>query len=145
MCIRDSPDDEKTQVTVNIPLADVGCKVPDDHDSKIQLDQEVGIKMKYPSLDVFIQQNLSENPNIDDIFELAAGCIDQVFTSDEVYDTFSKKEALEFLEDLNAEQFAKIQQFFETMPKLSYTLTVVNPETKVKSDLELEGLAAFFE
>ena len=139
------PDDEKTQVTVNIPLADVGCKVPDDHDSKIQLDQEVGIKMKYPSLDVFIQQNLSENPNIDDIFELAAGCIDQVFTSDEVYDTFSKKEALEFLEDLNAEQFAKIQQFFETMPKLSYTLEVLNPETKVKSDLVLEGLAAFFE
>ena len=65
------PDDEKTQVTVNIPLADVGCVIPDDHDSKIQLDQEVGIKMKYPSLDVFIQQNLSENPNIDDIFELS--------------------------------------------------------------------------
>ena len=63
---------------------------------------------------------------------LAAGCIDQVYTSDEVYDTFSKKEALEFLEDLNAEQFAKIQQFFETMPKLSYTLEVFNPETKLR-------------
>ena len=101
--------------------------------------------MKYPSLDVFIQQNLSDNPSMDDVFELAAGCIDQVYDSEEVYDSFTHKEALEFLENLNAEQFQKVQSFFETMPKLSYTLSVTNPETKVKSDLVLEGLAAFFE
>ena len=101
--------------------------------------------MKYPSLDVFIQQNLSDNPNIDDIFELAASCIGQVYDKEEVYDSFSKKEALEFLENLNSEQFQKVQGFFETMPKLSYTLEVLNPETKVKSEMVLEGLASFFE
>ena len=101
--------------------------------------------MKYPSLDVFIQQNLSDNPSMDDVFELAAGCIDTVYDSEEVYDTFSKKEALEFLENLNAEQFQRVQAFFETMPKLSYKLEVVNPNTKVKSEMVLEGLAAFFE
>ena len=96
------PDDEKTQVTVNIPLADVGVEIPEDHNAKILLDSNVGVVMKYPSLDVFIQQNLTDNPNIDDIFELAASCIGQVYDKEEVYDSFSKKEALEFLENLNS-------------------------------------------
>ena len=139
------PDDEKTQVDVSIPLANVGVEIPPDHSSKIDLDGNVGVKMKYPSLDVFIQQNLSDNPDIEDVFELAAGCIDQVYDKEEVYDNFTKKEALEFLEDLNSDQFGKIQNFFETMPKLSYTLKVTNPNTKVESELVLEGLASFFE
>ena len=140
-----APDDNETEVKVQVPLEQVEVQVPDDHDKKIQLDDNVGIVMKYPSLDVFIQQNLTDNPNLDDIFELAAGCIDQVYDQEEVYDSFTKKEALEFLENLNSEQFQKVQGFFETMPKLSYTLEVVNPETKVKSDIVLEGLASFFE
>lgn len=139
------PDDEKTQVDVTIPLGEVNVNIPDGHNAKIQLDDNVGIVMKYPSLDVFIQQNLAEDPDIEDVFELAAGCIDQVYDQEEVYDTFTKKEALDFLEELNADQFGKIQQFFETMPKLSYTLEVTNPNTKVKSEMVLEGLAAFFE
>ena len=101
--------------------------------------------MKYPSLDVFIQQNLTENPDIDDIFKLAAGCIDQVWDKEEVYDSFSKTEALDFLEELNSEQFGKVQDFFQTMPKLQYTIPIYNPKTKVKSELQLEGLASFFE
>ena len=139
------PDDDETQVDVQVPLGQVTVQMPEDHNSKIDLDGNVGVKMKYPSLDVFIQQNLSDNPNIEDVFELAAGCIEQVYDKEEVYDSFTKKEALDFLEDLNAEQFAKIQAFFETMPKLSYTLKVTNPKTKVESELVLEGLASFFE
>ncbi len=138
------PDDEETQVEVAIPLGEVNVEIPEGHESKIDLDGNVGVKMKYPSLDVFIQQNLSDNPDIEDVFELAAGCIDQVYDSEEVYDSFTKKEALDFLEDLNAEQFGKIQNFFETMPKLSHTVKVTNPKTKVVSDVVLEGLAAFF-
>ena len=140
-----APDDNETEVKVQVPLEQVEVQVPDDHDKKIQLDDNVGIVMKYPSLDVFIQQNLTDNPNLDDIFELAAGCIDQVYDQEEVYDSFTKKEALEFLENLNSDQFQKIQGFFETMPKLSYTLEVTNPKTKVTSELVLEGLASFFE
>tara|TARA_E500000331_G_scaffold314726_1_gene324239 strand:- start:292 stop:996 length:705 start_codon:yes stop_codon:yes gene_type:complete len=139
------PDDGKTQVTVEVPLSEVTCIIPEGHNAKVQLDDNVGVVMKYPSLDVFIQQNLSDNPDIQDIFELAASCIGQVFDKEEVYDSFSKAEALEFLENLNAEQFQKVQAFFETMPKLSHTIEVYNPETKKKSDLTLEGLASFFE
>ena len=136
---------EKTQVNVEIPLGEVSVVVPDEHNAKIDLDGNVGIVMKYPSLDVFIQQNLTDNPDIQDIFALAASCIGQVYDSEEVYDSFSKAEALEFLENLNADQFQKVQSFFETMPKLSYTIEVYNPNTKKKSDLVLEGLASFFE
>ena len=139
------PDDEKTQVEVQVPLEQVEVQVPEGHNKKILLDGNVGVIMKYPSLDAFIQQNMSDDPTVEDIFELAAGCIDQVYDSEEVYDSFSHKEALEFLENLNSDQFAKIQAFFETMPKLSHTIEVYNPKTKVKSDVVLEGLASFFE
>ena len=140
-----APDDDETSVAVKVPLQEVDVQVPDGHDKKIQLDDKVGIVMKYPSLDAFIQQNMSENPTVDDIFEMAAKCIDQVYDEEEVYDSFSHKEALEFLENLNSEQFALIQNFFETMPKLSHTIEVYNPKTKVKSEVVLEGLASFFD
>ena len=140
-----APDDEKTQIEVQVPLEQVEVQVPEGHTKKILLDGNVGVIMKYPSLDAFIQQNMSDNPTVEDIFELAAGCIDQVYDAEEVYDSFSHKEALEFLENLNSEQFALIQNFFETMPKLQHTIEVYNPETKVKSEVVLEGLASFFE
>ena len=140
-----APDDEKTQIEVQVPLEQVEVQVPEGHTKKILLDGNVGVIMKYPSLDAFIQQNMSDNPTVEDIFELAAGCIDQVYDAEEVYDSFSHKEALDFLENLNSDQFAKIQAFFETMPKLSHTIEVYNPKTKVKSDVVLEGLASFFE
>ena len=88
---------------------------------------------------------MSETPSVEDIFEMAATCIDQVYDDEEVYDSFSHKEALDFLENMNSEQFAKVQGFFETMPKLSHTIEVYNPKTKVKSEVVLEGLASFFE
>jgi hypothetical protein len=139
------PDDGETQVEVSVPLDLVEVVVPDDHEQKIKLDDTVGVVMKYPSLEVFVNQNMSDNPSMDDVFKLAASCIGQVYDDEEVYDSFTHKEAMEFLENLNSEQFAKIQRFFETMPKLSYTLPIDNPKTGVTSEVVLEGLASFFE
>ena len=140
-----APDDEKTKVEIKIPLEEVQVQIPDDHTKEITLADGVGVVMKYPSLDVFISQNMSESPGLEDVFKLAASCIEQVYDKDEVYDDFTPKEALDFLENLNSDQFGKIQAFFETMPKLSHTIPVYNPKTKVTSDLVLEGLASFFE
>ena len=140
-----APDDEKTKVEIKIPLEEVQVQIPDDHTKEITLAEGVGVIMKYPSLDVFISQNMSETPGLEDVFKLAASCIEQVFDKDEVYDDFTPKEALDFLENLNSDQFGKIQAFFETMPKLSHTIPVYNPKTKATSDLVLEGLASFFE
>ena len=139
------PDDEETQVEVSVPLDMVDVVVPENHKQKIKLDDTVGVVMKYPSLEVFVNQNMSDEPSMDDVFRLAASCIGQVFDDEEVYDSFTNKEALEFLENLNSEQFAKIQEFFETMPKLQYTLPINNPKTGVTSEIVLEGLASFFE
>lgn len=139
------PDDEETQVEVSVPLDMVDVVVPENHKQKIKLDDKVGVVMKYPSLEVFVNQNMSDNPSMDDVFKLAANCIGQVYDDEEVYDSFTTKEALEFLENLNSEQFAKIQEFFETMPKLQYTLPINNPKTGVTSEIVLEGLASFFE
>ena len=140
-----APDDEKTKVEIKIPLEEVQVQIPDDHTKEITLAEGVGVIMKYPSLDVFISQNMSETPGLEDVFKLAASCVDLLFDKDEVYDDFTPKEALDFLENLNSDQFGKIQAFFETMPKLSHTIPVYNPKTKVTSDLVLEGLASFFE
>ena len=112
------------------------------------LDDNVGVLMKYPSLDTFVKLNLSneDTPSMDNMFELAATSLDQIFDGDEVWEakTTSKKEILEFLESMNNEQFQKIQSFFETMPKLKKVLNVKNPKTNVESEVVLEGLASFF-
>ena len=139
------PDDGETQVDVSVPLDKVELQVPDNHNPKIMFTDDVGVVMKYPSLDIFVQQNMTDGEQtIDDVFQLAASCIGQAFDGDEVYDSITKKEAVDFLESLNSDQFAKIQEFFETIPKLSYTMSVRNPKTKKDNDIVFEGLAAFF-
>jgi hypothetical protein len=142
------PDDGETQVEVRVDLDDVELEINDNHSRKIMLDDHVGVLMKYPSLDTFVKLNLTneEEPSMDNMFELAASSIDQIFEGEEVWECKStpKKEIMEFLEGMNSEQFQKIQAFFETMPKLKKVLTVKNPKTEVESEVVLEGLAAFF-
>ena len=107
------------------------------------------MEMKYPSLNEFIKNNFDfqEGKNqMDQSFDLIAQCIDKVYTEDEVWSTSdcTKKELNEFLESMNSKQFKEIEQFFTTMPKLSHTVKVLNPNTKVESEVVLEGLASFF-
>ena len=143
------PDDDKTQVPVTIDLDDIQVQKTEGHTNKIKLDGNIMIEMKYPSLNEFIKSNfdMEEGKNqMDQSFELIAQCIDKIYTEEEVWSTSdcTKKEMSEFLESMNSAQFKQIEQFFTTMPKLSHTVTVTNPETKVKSDVVLEGLASFF-
>ena len=104
--------------------------------------------MKYPSLDQFIKNNFdfSGGNQVDQSFDLIAACIDKIYTEDEVWATAdcTKKEVKEFLESMNSGQFKDIEKFFETMPKLQHTIKVKNPNTKVESEVVLEGLASFF-
>ena len=143
------PDDDKTQVPVTIDLDDIQVQKTEGHTNKIKLDGNIMIEMKYPSLNEFIKSNfdMEEGKNqMDQSFELIAQCIDKIYTEEEVWSTSdcTKKEMSEFLESMNSAQFKQIEQFFTTMPKLSHTVTVTNPETKVKSDVVLEGLATYF-
>ena len=142
------PDDEKTQVPVSINIDDIEMQFSDDHTNKIKLDDNLMMEMKYPSLDEFIKSNFdfSDKNQMDQSFQLIASCIDKIYTEDEVWATAdcTKREVTEFLEGMNSNQFKEIETFFTTMPKLSHTIKVTNPKTKVKSDVVLEGLAAFF-
>ena len=142
------PDDEKTQVTVDINLDDIEVQKNEEHNKQIKLDENLMMEMKYPSLDQFIKNNFdfNEKNQMDQSFQLIASCIDKIYNEDEVWATAdcTKKEVNDFLEQMNSGQFKLIETFFETMPKLSHTISVTNPKTKVESDVVLEGLASFF-
>ena len=142
------PDDEKTEVAVKIDLDDIEVQRDENHTNQIKLDDTLMMEMKYPSLDEFIKSNFDFNDKnqMDQSFQLIASCIDKVYSEDEAWATAdcTKKEVNEFLESMNSTQFKEIEEFFTTMPKLSHTIKVTNPNTKVESDVVLEGLAAFF-
>ena len=142
------PDDGETSVPVMIALEDIQVEKLDDHSPQIKLDSKLMMEMKYPSLDEFIKNNFDfkEENQMDQSFQLIASCIDKIYSDEEVWATAdcTKKEVNEFLESMNSSQFKLIEKFFETMPKLQHTITVTNPNTKVKSDVVLEGLASFF-
>lgn len=142
------PDDEITQVSEKINIDEIRVKKFDDHSNKIKLDDNLMMEMKYPSLDQFIKSNFdfSNKNNMDQSFELISSCVDKIYNQEEVWaaSDFSKKEIIEFLEDMNSNQFKEIEKFFETMPKLYHVLKVMNPKTNVESEVVLEGLSSFF-
>ena len=142
------PDDGETQVPVTINLDDIEVQKNDEHSNRIKVDDNIMMEMKYPSLDQFIKNNFDFNDKnaMDQSFELIATCIDKIFTQDEVWavEDCSKKEIIDFLEQMNSSQFKEIEKFFETMPKLSHSITVKNPKTKKENVVVIEGLAGFF-
>ena len=141
------PDDNKTKVPVRINLDDIKIITHDDHKRDIKLDDSLLMRMRYPSINEFIKSNFSTSDvKSEDTFDLIISCIEQIYNDEESWSTSdcTKEEMNDFLDQLNSNQFKEIEKFFDTMPKLSHTLTVNNPNTKVKSDVKLEGLAAFF-
>ena len=143
------PDDEETSVDVTIPIDDIKVQKSKGHNDTIVLDDTLSMKMRYPSLDQFIETNFDvgeKGTQLEQSFNLIASCIDSIYSEEEAWTTSecSKKELNDFLEQLSSTQFQEIEKFFETMPKLSYELSVTNPKTKKKGKVTLEGLASFF-
>ena len=143
-----APDDGVTEVPVTISIDDIEIQKNKDHNNKVKLDESLVMEMKYPSLDQFIKSNFdfTEETNMDQSFDLIASCIDKIYNEEEVWSAAdcTKKEVKDFLEQMNSMQFKEIEKFFETMPKLSHSVTFTNPKTKVKSTVVLEGLSSFF-
>ena len=142
------PDDEKTQVPMSINIDDIKIQTEDSHTTDIKLDDTYTLKMKYPSLTEFIKNNFDNmsDLNVDDTFDLIASCIDQVYTEEESWShqECTKKELSDFVESLNSNQFKMVENFFTSMPKLTHTVKVTNPNTKVESEIKIEGLQSFF-
>jgi hypothetical protein len=142
------PDDEETVVPIKINVDNIQVQKNPEHTNKIKLDDSIMMEMKYPSLEQFIKSNfdLSADSTMDQSFELIGSCIDKIYTEDEVWVAadVTKKELMDFLDQMNTSQFKQIEKFFETMPKLSHTIKVKNPKTEVESEVVLEGLSSFF-
>lgn len=141
------PDDEETQVKIKIPLDQIKVKKTRGHKSTVQLTDECAVEMGYPSLDMFVKLNFTDqNIGVEEVFQMAAACVKTIQDPNQVYECkdVPQEEILAFFDDMNSGQFAKIQDFFDTMPKLTHTVKVVNPKTEVESEVVLEGLASFF-
>ena len=137
----------KNCVITNININDVEIFKPEGHDKKIMFDENTGLVMKYPSMKEFVDREfLQKEMKTEDVYEFIADSIDQIFDSEEVYDssTTTKKEFRTFVDSLTTKQFEKIQKFYETSPKLSHTFKVTNPKTNKESSYTIEGLQSFF-
>ena len=144
------PDDRKTEVDVTVYVDEIKVIKSKEHVKDITLDKDMTLRMKYPSLNQFIETNFDteeeSQPTVDKTFQLIADCMDTVYTKEDAWDSkdYSPNERLEFIEQLSSKQFKQVEKFFATMPKLSHTIEVTNPNTKKKSKIVLEGLADFF-
>ena len=142
------PDDRETYAKVEIDLTEVLVQVDEGHTNKIELTDEMGIIMQYPNIDSMVDVGIADI-NASNMLDIISTCIDRIYDKggEEVHMAVdsTKKELVEFIEQLNTKQFAEVQKFFDTMPKLTKTVTVKNPKTKVESEVTLNGLNDFFE
>ena len=142
------PDDKETYVNVDIDLSEIMVQVDKGHNPKIELTDEMGMIMTYPSIDSLSATGVTDI-TADNMLDVIGACILQIYDKkgEEVFETKdqTKKEISEFVESLNTKQFQEVQKFFDTMPKLRHTIEVENPKTKVKSKIVLQGLNDFFE
>lgn len=141
------PDDGETTVDVVINIDEIKVSVDPEHTRDIKLDDVLSVRMRYPSLNEFVKSNFSEgNVGMDQGFQIISDCIEMIYNDEESWaaSDSTKKELTEFVENLTSAQFANVEKFFSTMPKLSHTLTVTNPKTGEDNEIVLEGLASFF-
>ena len=140
-------DDGETYANVEVDLTEIEVQVNDDHTNKIELTDEMGVIMKYPTIDSFSTAGISDITP-ENMLDVIVACIDKIYDKkgEEVYDSkdSSKKELMDFVEQMNTTQFQDVQAFFDSMPKLRHEITVVNPKTKVENKVALSGLNDFF-
>ena len=144
------PDDGETEVPVTIYVDEIKVVKSKEHKTDIVLDDNMTLRMKYPSINQFIETNFDtdEDPkeSVNKTFKIISECIDTIYTQEDAWDAkdYTSKERVEFVEQLNSNQYKEVEKFFSTMPKLSHKIQITNPNTKKKSTVVLEGLADFF-
>ena len=143
------PDDGETQVELEIAIDSIKVQKTRGHKNIIKLDDELMMKLKYPSMDQFIESNFEtseKGSEVSQSLSMITSCIDTIYNEEESWEASdcTRKELDEFIEQLNTKQFKEVEKFFSTMPKLSHKVKVKNPNTDVESEVVLEGLASFF-
>ena len=140
-------DDNETFVKTDIDLTKVEVEMNKDHTNKVELSEEMGMIMTYPTLDSFNEYE-GTVVNASNMIDIIASCVTQIYDKggEEVFEAkdSTKQELIDFIEQLNAKQFQDVQAFFDTMPKLTHTVKIKNPKTKKESEITLSGLNDFF-
>ena len=142
------PDDDVTKVKVEVDLTSIKVEMDENHSPRIELTEDIGILMQYPTLASILAMGVEEDKttSIDKMFGMMQDCMYQIWQGEETFDAmdYSNKEKKDFLESLNHEQFERIQTFFDTMPTVKHIVEVTNPKTKVASEVTIEGMNSFF-
>src|SRR6056300_1229846 len=143
------PDDKKTYADIEIDLSKVEVQVDDKHNNNIVIDEnkKIGMIMKYPTLgSIDTEMKIDQKVSAKVLFDIIAKSIYQVYEGDKVFNAtdYTKDEMTNFIESLDSKTFLKVQEFYDTMPKLMHEIEVENPKTKVKSKVVLQGLTDFF-
>ena len=141
------PDDEKTSVEVSIDLDSIKVKKDSSHTNIVKLDDNLSLKLKYPSMKQFIESNFEAGvETVSNTMDVVISSIDMIYNEEESWNASesTKKELGDFIDQLNTKQFKDVQKFFETMPKLKHEITVKNPKTKKENKITLTGLNDFF-
>jgi hypothetical protein len=144
----DTCDDEKAKAKVSIDLTKLSVSFDKNHTNKIPLFDDVGVIMKYPSIEILkkLENPKEMSSEADLVFDIVVDSIDSIYDSSEVYHAKeqTKEELMNFINNLTTDQFNKIEQFFETMPKLYYDVHYTCPVCKKEHHKVLEGLNSFF-
>jgi len=143
------PDDKTTYADVEVDLSKVDVQVDDKHTNNIVIDEDkkIGMILKYPTLNsVDPTTDFSKGVKTETLFEIIGNSIFQIYEGENVYNAsdYKKDELNKFIESLDSKSFTKVQEFYNTMPKLIHEIEVENPKTKVKSKVTLQGLTDFF-
>ena len=135
------PDDEKTKVTKTIKLEDVDVIMKEGHTNEIVITDKIKMVMRYPRLDDMLGAD-----EIEDIFKMVYRCVHEIHDGEKVYHKIdmSEKELIDFVDSLTSEQFEKVTDFFDSMPKVQHVVEVTNPKTKKKGEVVIDGVASFF-
>ena len=137
-------DDNETYADVEVQLDDIEVNFPEGHSNEINLGDDITMHMRYPTFET-LGSNIDEL-DVTKTFDLIGRCISRVVQGETIYEhtDWTDKELKAFLDSLTSKQFQDVQNFFETMPKLSKEVSYTNPNTKKKNKVTLEGLNSFF-
>ena len=107
------PDDRKTEVPVTIYVDEIKVIKSKEHSKDITLDKDMTLRMKYPSLNQFIESNFetddSPQTTVDKTFQLVSDCMETVFTKEDAWDSndYSSEERMQFIEQLSSKHLKK--------------------------------------
>ena len=138
------PDDEKTRVDVEIDLEEVDVQMSEEHTNIVDITKEIKLIMRYPCLKDM--SGFDDIGQVSSMFDMIKRCIHEVHDGETVHNKvdISEKELDEFIDSMSTDNFEKVSNFFETMPKLQHVIQVKNPKTKKKNEILIEGLQSFF-